>query len=296
MIQRLDRSTLLKTILFTVVALLAFAGNSVLCRLALAESAIDAASFTWMRLLSGALVLGVILIIRHPPKRSVSKGSFRASLMLFIYTICFSFAYITLETGMGALILFAAVQITIISVGLLKGNKLNAVEWLGALVAFSGFVFLVLPGLTAPPLVGFILMTLAGVAWGFYTLAGKSSINPLGDTAYNFIRTLPLIALLVILSFQGNSWSAEGVLLAIISGGITSGIGYTVWYMALNGLSAIQAAVVQLLVPIIAALGGVLFAGEVLSMRLVISSAFILGGILAVISGRYFFDSRASGK
>ena len=286
----------MKTTIFTALALLAFAGNSILCRLALGENTIDAASFTWIRLLSGIVVLALILKVLTPRDVGISKGSWKASVMLFLYAVCFSFAYISLETGMGALILFAAVQITIIATGLVSGTKLHFVEWLGAAIAFFGFVFLVIPGLSAPPLTGFILMSLAGGAWGFYTLAGKGSKNPLGDTAYNFIRTAPFVVVLVAFTIQYSSLSWEGVLLAILSGGLTSGIGYTIWYMALGGLSAIQAAVVQLLVPVIAALGGVLFADEALSMRLVISSVLILGGILIVILGKHYYDLRHAGR
>jgi len=238
----------MKTVLFTSLALLAFAGNSILCRLALGDQAIDAASFTWIRLLSGVLFLIVILKIVNRPDVSVSKGSWKASFMLFVYAICFSLAYISLDTGMGALILFAAVQVTIIMIGLLSGNRLYFIEWLGTVVAFLGFIYLVLPGLSAPPLIGFILMSIAGVAWGFYTLAGKGSKYPLSDTTYNFIRTLPFVVVLVLITIQNSNLTSEGIVLAIISGGITSGIGYTVWYVALNGLSAIQAAVLQLLV------------------------------------------------
>jgi len=236
----------------------------------------------------------VILKIVNRPDVSVSKGSWKASFMLFVYAICFSLAYISLDTGMGALILFAAVQVTIIMIGLLSGNRLYFIEWLGTVVAFLGFIYLVLPGLSAPPLIGFILMSIAGVAWGFYTLAGKASKNPLSDTTYNFIRTLPFVVVLVLITIQNSNLTSEGIVLAIISGGITSGIGYTVWYVALNGLSAIQAAVLQLLVPIIAALGGVLFADEALSLRLVISSVLILGGILTVIVGKHFAERRGS--
>ncbi|MEJ2442817.1 MAG: DMT family transporter [Exilibacterium sp.] len=286
----------MKTILFTILALLAFAGNSILCRLALGENAIDAVSFTWIRLLSGIIFLVVILKIVQPKGTTVSKGSWKASFMLFLYAISFSFAYISLETGMGALILFSAVQITIIMAGLLSGNKLHYIEWLGAIVAFSGFVYLVTPGLTAPPLIGFILMSLSGVAWGFYTLAGKGSKNPLSDTSYNFIRTIPFVVILVAIKIQDSSLSLEGILLAILSGGVTSGVGYTIWYMALGGLSAIQAAVVQLFVPVIAALGGVVFANEILSIRLVLSSIVIFSGILTVILGKHFSDYQASRK
>lgn len=285
----------MKTALLTLCALLAFAGNSILCRLALGDNTIDAASFTWIRLLSGIVVLLVILKMVNTGVTTASKGSWKSSFILFLYAVCFSFAYLSLETGMGALILFSSVQATIILTGLLKGEKLNFIEWLGSVLAFLGFIYLVMPGLSAPPLGGFILMSLAGAAWGFYTLAGRGSPNPLSDTTYNFIRTFPFLGILLVFKIQDSRLSVEGIILAVISGGIASGIGYTIWYMALNGLSTIQASVVQLLVPVIAALGGVLFAAEHLSLRLVLSSVLILGGVLTVIIGKrvsLFRDSR----
>lgn len=216
--------------------------------------------------------------------------------MLFLYAIAFSFAYLSLDTGTGALILFASVQITIIAAELVTGKKLLLVECLGVFIAFLGFVYLVIPGLSTPSLTGFILMTISGVAWGVYTLAGRGSQNPLGDTTYNFVRTLPFVLILGLVSIQESRLSTEGVLLAVVSGGITSGIGYMVWYIALPGLSGTQSAVVQLLVPVIAATGGVLFANETLSMRLVLSSLMILGGILTLISGKHFFVQRANNQ
>lgn len=279
----------MKVTLFTLLALLAFAGNSILCRLALGGNTIDAASFTSIRLLSGILVLGVILKIIQPKGPVTSKGSWKASFMLFIYAVTFSYAYISLDTGVGALILFASVQITMIMVGLYLGNKLHFAEWFGVIVSFLGFVYLIFPALTTPSLVGFILMSIAGIAWGFYTLAGKNSKRPLSDTTYNFMRTVPLVIVLMAMTIQNITLSPQGIVLAILSGGITSGIGYTLWYMALGGLTAVQAAVVQLLVPVVAALGGVLFADEYLTARLVLSSTIILGGILIVIIGKNYY-------
>lgn len=271
------------------IALLAFASNSVLCRLALGENTIDAANFTAIRLLSGVVVLAIIFKLTSAGEAAPSKGSWVASLMLFIYAITFSFAYISLETGTGALILFGSVQITMMLTGLYFGNKLHTYEWLGVLLAFSGFVYLVMPGLGAPSLLGFFLMTAAGIAWGFYTLAGKGSVNPLCDTAYNFFRTLPLLVVLVAVTFQHAALSQKGVVLAMLSGAIASGVGYTIWYMALKGLSGTQAAVVQLLVPVLAAIGGVLFANEVFSLRLTVSALMVLGGILIVVLGKHYF-------
>lgn len=278
----------MKIFLYTSLALLAFAGNSVLCRLALGENTIDAGSFTAIRLLSGIVVLAIILKLSNTEGVVSSKGSWKASLMLYIYAVAFSFAYISLETGMGALILFGSVQITMILTGLLQGNKLHHLECLGVMVAFTGLVYLLMPGLGAPSLQGFILMMSAGVAWGLYTLAGKGSENPLSDTAFNFFRSIPLVVILIAITFQHAALSQKGVVLAVLSGGVASGIGYTIWYMALKGLTATQAAVMQLLVPVIAAIGGVIFANEVLSLRLALSSLMILGGILAVVFGKYY--------
>ena len=286
----------MKVVLYTTIALLAFAGNSILCRLALGENAIDAASFTAIRLLSGIIVLVAIMVMAQTNSTITSRGSWKASFMLFLYAVTFSYAYVSLETGVGALILFGSVQITIILVGLVSGNKLHYFEWLGVIVAFSGFVYLVMPGVTAPSLMGFILMSLAGIAWGFYTLAGKGSVNPLRDTSFNFLRTLPFVIGLVAITIQRSSLSQEGILLAVLSGGIASGLGYTIWYTALGGLSAIQAAVVQLLVPVIASVGGIVFLDEIFSFRLALSSIMILSGILAVMLGRYYSVQKVSDK
>ncbi|QBM18705.1 hypothetical protein MARI_28470 [Marinobacter sp. JH2] len=280
----------------TVFALLAFAGNSVLCRLALGENAIDAASFTTIRLLSGIAILMVVVAITKKPKKSQPKGSWLAACMLFVYALAFSYGYLSLDTGTGALILFAAVQITMIAVGVVSGNRLHFAEWLGLFIAFSGFVYLILPSVTTPSLTGFLLMTLSGIAWGGYTLVGRSSTQPLADTAYNFLRTSPFVLILLVFTLQDAEITQQGVLLAIVSGAIASGAGYAVWYFALRGLSVTQAAVVQLFVPIIAAVGGVIVAQEAITLRLAESSALVLGGILMVILGRHYFVSRAVGS
>ena len=279
---------IIKTLVFTLLALVAFAANSILCRLALGENSIDASSFTAIRLLSGAVVLMAILKA-NKQKNSSAKGNWLAGSMLFVYAITFSFAYITLSTGTGALILFGSVQITMILISLASGHRLHISEWAGVSIAFAGFVYLVLPGVSSPPLGGFILMTMAGIAWGIYTLKGRGSKNPLADTAYNFLRTLPLVIILTMITIHNAHYTTEGVLLAVLSGAIASGIGYTIWYIALGGLSATQAAVVQLFVPVIAALGGVIFVSEPITLRLTLSGITILGGILLVVLGRYYF-------
>ena len=273
--------------------MVAFAANSVLCRMALGKLSIDAASFTSIRLVSGSLTLLLLLRIRYRNTSSrgpMSKGSWISGFMLFLYAACFSYAYISLDAGIGALIAFGTVQITMIGYGFTKGRRLNRAEWLGLLVAFGGFVYLVSPGITAPPLQGFILMTLSGFGWGMYSALGIGSSNPLEDTTFNFLRSnafIPVFILLVAgLGLLSINLTNRGILLAVISGAITSGLGYTIWYMALRGLTNVQASVVQLSVPILAALGGIIFLAEKLSFRLVMSSLIILGGIFLVIIGK----------
>jgi drug/metabolite transporter (DMT)-like permease len=200
---------LIKTLIFTVLALVAFAANSVLCRLALGENTIDASSFTVLRLLSGTLVLLAILQIHHTKNKPHSKGSWTAGIMLFLYAITFSFSYITLDTGTGALILFGSVQITMIFLSIISGNRLHITEWMGVSISFAGFVYLILPGVTTPSVTGFLLMTVAGIAWGIYTLRGRGSDNPLMDTTYNFLRTIPLVILLAIVTIQNTHYSTE---------------------------------------------------------------------------------------
>ena len=256
-----------------------------LCRLALGESAIDASTFTVIRLFAGAVVLLAILKFASPPKGSYSKGSWSDSFWLFLYALTFSFAYVSLETGTGALILFGSVQITIILLSFISGNRLRLTEWIGVVIASIGFVYLIVPEITTPSVLGFFLMTLAGMAWGIYTLKGRNSTNPLSDTTYNFIRTLPFVFILSIVTLHSTNYSSEGIVLAVLSGGVASGIGYTIWYIALGGLSATQAGVVQLFVPVIAAIGGVVFMAEAITIRLSLSAIMILGGILLVIRG-----------
>lgn len=271
--------------------MIAFAANSVLCRLALGTHAIDAAAFTLLRLLSGAVVLFFITLL-PTSGQPASKGSWSSALMLFLYAVSFSYAYLSLDTGTGALLLFGAVQITMITLSLFSGSRMHVAEWIGVVIAFTGFVYLVLPGITTPSALGFMLMTVAGIAWGIYTLKGRRSKNPLADTAYNFIRTMPLVLVLSFFTFSNMYYTQDGVVLALISGGITSGIGYTIWYIALGGLSVVQAAVLQLSVPVIAALGGVIFIAEAITLRLVLSALLVLGGILIVVLGKYHYTSR----
>ncbi len=267
-------------------ALLAFAGNSVLCRMALGEGAIDAASFTGIRLVSGAVALSLVLKLSARADGITKRGSWLSAAALFCYAAAFSFAYLTLSTGTGALILFGAVQLTMIGAALLAGERLRRTEGAGICLAFGGLVYLVAPGVTAPSLTGSLLMTCAGIAWGIYSLRGRSSSAPLAETTYNFILTLPLTVLLIIYFSKDCHLSAAGILLAILSGGLASGVGYAVWYAALQGMTATRAAIVQLVVPLLAALGGVLFLAEGLSLRLVIAAAAILGGVGLAMVGQ----------
>lgn len=278
----------MSTLLFTAIALIAFAANSVLCRAALGAEVIDAVSFSTTRVLSGSLTLLVLVLVQTPISQLKTGGSWGGALCLFLYASTFSFAYMTLDTGTGALILFGAVQLTIVVSSLTNGEKVDLLEWIGLILSLSGFIYLVSPGISVPTIKGLGLMAIAGIAWGFYTLIGRSSKSALLDTAMNFTRALPFILILMLSSVAigGVALSKKGILLAIASGALSSGIGYAIWYRALQGLSSLQSGVVQLSVPVIAAIGGIAFVGEKFSWRLSIASLLILGGILAVFVGR----------
>lgn len=271
----------------TAVAMVAFATNSVLCRLALAHTAIDPASFTLVRIASGAAMLW--LLARLTRRGHGIAGSWRGASALLAYAVCFSFAYVSLAAGTGALLLFGAVQATMVVKGLLAGERLSAVQWAGLALALLGLVALVAPGVTAPEPVGAALMVAAGVAWGAYSLLGRSSAEaPLVATAGNFLRAAPLAVLpAAALALAGRaSWDGAGLIYAVLSGALASGVGYALWYSALPGLTAARAASVQLSVPVITALGGVALLGETVSLRLALSSAAVLGGIALVVAGR----------
>lgn len=289
-----------RTTIFVLLALLAFAGNSVLCRLALVDNAIDEFSFTILRLLSGAMVLYALMSYRRfkvtetRDSAVVQSGSWWGSILLFVYAIFFSVAYVRVDTGVGALILFGAVQITMIFSAFLKGKRLSFMEWSGVLLAVCGVGYLLWPGEGSTAAVswwGALLMIISGVAWGLYSLHGASSRDALADTAANFLRTVPMVAgLFLLFVFQSPILSTKGILLALASGAFTSGVGYAVWYAVLPNLTSVQAAVMQLLVPILAAAGGVLFAHEHITMDLLVSSMMVLGGIFLVV----MFRSRPS--
>ncbi len=275
----------MKTLFYTSLALLAFAGNSILCRLALGEHRIDAASFTIIRLASGIAILFFILYIKHArtSKNIHSTGSWLAALLLFTYATSFSYGYLTLDTGIGALILFSAVQFFMVISSLASGNKLNSKEGFGLAIAFSGFVYLLMPNLSTPSMTGFVLMTISGLAWAGYTLIGKNSINPLTDTAYNFLRTSPFIVCLLLINLNSSHVTKEGIVIAITSGTLASGVGYYLWFAAVRQLKTIQAAVVQLFVPVLATAGGIVFSSEIISPSFILSAAIILTGTLLVI-------------
>ncbi|MBF0657929.1 DMT family transporter [Psychrobacter sp. NG25] len=298
----------MKATLYTVIALIAFAANSLFGRMALAESYIDAWSFTIIRLVSAAVCLAIIMTIhtyrlRHQALHLGStsyeailndKGSWLSSASLVIYALCFSIAYVELDTGTGALILFSAVQLTMIGWGIYKKEQLSVLQWIAFIVAVVGFIYLMLPSAAVPSLFAAALMTISGVAWGIYSIRGKSCVSPLRATGFNFIRSLVAVPILLLIGMVyldniglenidlGNI-TVKGILLACASGAIASGMGYSIWYMAMPLLKNTQAAVVQLCVPVLAAILGVVFLSEQLTMQFVVASTVILGAVLVFI-------------
>lgn len=279
------RPILSNTAFLTVVAMIAFAANSLLCRMALGQHSIDAASFTSVRILAGALTLTLLMILRgHKQMFGVPDG--RGILSLFCYMIFFSFAYITLSAGTGALLLFGAVQLTMFTVAIRSGERFSLASWIGLVIAFSGLVYLVAPGVTAPDPLGAILMVIAGISWGLYSLIGRGAKNPLLATSGNFAYSVPLAVAASLVFVDDFEVSMPGVILAVASGALASGLGYAVWYVALQDLTASRAATVQLSVPVIASSGGVLFLSEQISLRLGIASLLTIGGIWLVLAQR----------
>ena len=273
-----------RTVALTTLAMIAFASNSLLCRIALKDTTIDAASFTTIRLASGAITLWMLARVASPARSG--GGNWLSAAALCGYAAAFSFAYLSLPAGTGALLLFGAVQATMIGQGLWSGERLRPIQLAGLALALGGLVGLVLPGLSAPPLAGSLLMIGAGVAWGIYSLRGTGAGDPIRVTAGNFLRGAPIALALSLLMGGTASLDARGAGYAIASGALASGIGYAIWYSALPGLRATSAATVQLSVPVLAALGGIAFLGETVSVRLVLASAAILGGIALVILER----------
>jgi drug/metabolite transporter (DMT)-like permease len=276
----------LRTALAGSAAMVAFAANSLLCRVALATGAIDPAAFTALRLASGAAALWVLVALRERTPAPRPGGSWTSALALFAYAAPFSFAYLTLGAGTGALVLFTAVQTTMIMTGLRSGERPTVVQWVGLALALGGLVWLVFPGLSAPSPVGALLMVLAGVAWGVYSLRGRDVADPVAATAGNFARSTPFALALVALVLPSVSLSPVGIAWAVLSGALTSGLGYVAWYAAVRALSATRAAIVQLAAPVLAAAGGVVLLGESISLRLVLSGGAILGGVALAMLGR----------
>ncbi len=265
----------------TSLAMIAFAGNSLLCRVALKQTIIDPASFTTIRLISGAAILWFIVKVRRETQNG--HGNWMSSFVLFAYAAGFSFAYVSLSTATGALLLFGAVQATMIGYGLFVGERLAKWQTFGLILAIFGIIILLLPGLSAPPLVDSLLMLVAGIAWGIYSIRGKGSGDPTKVTAGNFLRTIPMAITLSVLTLNTMSLDSAGFGYAVASGALASGIGYAIWYSVVPSLNATSASTVQLSVPVIAALGGVLFLAEPITLRLALASFAILGGIMLVI-------------
>lgn len=284
-----------RIVVLTTLAMIAFAGNTVLARIALTTTTLDAASFTTVRLLSGAFVLFCVVTVRfgHQSQQSDSNsGNWWSAAALFTYAASFSFAYISLPTAMGALLLFGAVQVTMICYGLWHGERLGKTQVAGCLLAFAGIFFLFLPGLpSSPPILSALLMLLAGVCWGIYSLFGQDSGNPLRKSAGNFTRASVFTILLSLLTLNSLSLDPIGVAYAVTSGALTSGLGYVLWYRVMTDLKATHAAIVQLSVPVLAAFAGVLFLQEAITLRLILASSAILGGIALVINSQPHLNS-----
>lgn len=278
-----------RALTLTAMAMTAFAGNSLLCRAALNQTEIDAASFTSIRLIAGALVLWLIVRLRASRAedkgiaQSTVGGNWWSALALFAYAAGFSYAYVSLAAGTGALLLFGAVQVTMIGYGIYRGERLRGIQLIGLLMAFGGLIGLMLPGLESPPLFGSVLMLGAGVAWGVYSLRGRGAGDATEVTAGNFLRSVPLALLLSALMYSYWSLDVAGVGYAVASGALASGVGYAIWYTALPLLKSTTAATVQLSVPVIAAIGGVILLSEPLTLRMALASVAILGGIALVI-------------
>ena len=281
-----------RTLALTALAMGAFASNSILCRKGLGAGAIDPASYTAIRLAAGAVVLSFVYgfartrtVAAESQAASISspRKALAAAAALLVYAIAFSYAYISLKSGTGALVLFGSVQATMIIAGLIGGERPNMLAWTGFVAAAGGLVYLVSPGLASPPLLGAALMAMAGVSWGVYSLLGRGGGDPVARTWVNFLRTAPVAVLIAALSFSSARLTAAGIWLAALSGGISSGLGYVVWFAALKGLTATRAALVQLSVPVLVAISGVMFLGEQVSGRLVVSSVLVLGGIALAI-------------
>lgn len=273
--------SLIKLVLLACLAMTAFAANSLLCRMALVETDIDPASFTFWRLTSGALMLTLLVVMRN--QKPLQEGNMASAIALFVYAAGFSFAYISMTTGAGALLLFGAVQVTMISWGLFNGERMSALQWGGFLLALVGLVLLLLPNAAVPQLSSALMMLAAGIAWGIYSLRGKGAKLPIEATAGNFIRATPLALVLLVIFWPGGEFHAEGMAYAVASGAIASALGYALWYSILGHMAAVKAATLQLSVPVLAVFAGWLFLDETVTLRIILSSLAVLGGVAMVI-------------
>ena len=276
-----------KIISLTIITMVAFAANSIFCRLALVDSANDPVSFTLIRLFSGAVILFFFYVkYRKSEPLRWNKNMFFAPAMLFSYALFFSLSYVQIDAGTGALILFASVQLTMMTAAFLQGQTLNGQEKIGVMLAVSGFVYLLLPGINMPPPMSAALMAVSGISWGLYSLQGQGATNPILVTSRNFVLTTPLVVLLIF--FFPIRLTQQGMMWAILSGALTSGLGYVLWYVVLKNLITSTAAIVQLSVPALAAFGGIIFLGESVQLRLIIASVLIFGGIIIKVKGLNF--------
>ncbi|PNI03774.1 DMT family transporter [Vibrio diazotrophicus] len=275
-------------VFLTVVTMFAFAANSILCRLALQDQTIDATTFTYLRLVSGAITLIVLhsVMVKKTERRYQPMFAINAGLALFTYALCFSIAYLELSTGTGALLLFGTVQLSLLAAHFFQGNRINALELVGLVVSISGFVYLMAPSVTRPDILSALLMILSGLAWAVFTLVGRNSGNPISAISQGFWVAGLLCVLLTPWLVNLDSSSSKGIVLALISGSIASAAGYILWYRVISHLSMLQASVAQLSVPVIAIAGGTLLVGEAFTLHLTLVSALILGGIVLVIMGK----------
>ena len=272
---------LIKLVLLAALAMTAFAANSLLCRMALVETDIDPASFTFWRLTSGALMLTLLVVMRN--QKPLQEGNMASAIALFVYAAGFSFDYVSMTTGAGALLLFGAVQVTMISWGLFKGERMSALQWGGFLLALIGLILLLLPNAAVPQLSSALMMLAAGIAWGVYSLKGKGAKFPIEATAGNFIRATPLALVLLVIFWPGGEFHAEGMAYAVASGAIASALGYALWYSILVHIAAIKAATLQLSVPVLAVFAGWVFLDETVTLRIILSSLAVIGGVAMVI-------------
>jgi drug/metabolite transporter (DMT)-like permease len=293
----------ISTIILALVTLIAFAANSILCRLALISENIGALEFTAVRLASGIIILLPLILIhrsRHvhdPASKSIDPlkvrfSNFYQAIALFGYALFFSLAYIQLEAGTGALILFASVQITMIGISIARGIKVTLLQWTGVIISFTGLIYLLLPGLSAPPVLGTAFMIASGVSWGIYSLLGKNQPQPILSTARNFLFCLPGVVVLAIIIFFKSlqtgqaKINADGIILAVLSGALASGLGYVLWYLTVRRITTVSASVIQLAVPVLVAISGIMLLDESFTLRLALASILIIGGIIITITGK----------